>query len=244
MTRDTFAARQRVMRFLELKQQRHPSVRRIASHLAKTTSVVEIVYERERRADMAPVIAEAAAMCLGAWFGGIVCTPGQLWYRVDPQSGFEPIPADPAPATSTQGGAGTTIQYASPGAELARSVVKQKSGPQRVQRLRHWNKPLPASCPRCARALGSTNRSRASPKLPLAGHALVVGGAIVAFGLYAGSGLAIRSYMFVRASALAILLLPVLVVPGVIFCWLASRLPRILWLKCSRCGWKERFAWR
>lgn len=232
----------------DLEDAGHPARRQIALRLRRSVSAVEISAEFGWT-DPAFVFARAAALCLAAWYDGLVLMADGTWWEVDPADGWRELPPDPpdraAAAESPPGR--PTLRYARPdvaGARPATAAEEFLTDPPAPAVPPYGGRPTPpVDCPACGEELYPIASLRPRPRpTPLARllTAVAVASATV---IYIGGGLLVRSYMYVPAVILAAVLLPVALVPGIGIGLLAHRIPKVIGLRCRKCGWRGRFVW-
>lgn len=99
----------------------------------------------------------------------------------------------------------------------------------------------PIHCPTCGIELYPMKRLRPRPRLPVEGVALLLVSIVVAFGVFWGLGVLIRSIVFIPAIVLAIPLLAVALICALPIAYLAYKFPGVTTLRCRGCHWTGKF---
>ena len=102
---------------------------------------------------------------------------------------------------------------------------------------------IPTSCPRCRKVLYASSRLRPQPAGPPLALVLWIVGGVLSTAVLIGGFYLVRDYfgIFIPTVVLGPLLLVPAIIPGFLIGTMANRLPKTLKLRCSSCGWAERF---
>lgn len=99
---------------------------------------------------------------------------------------------------------------------------------------------VPEECPNCGRILYRVAHLRPAPSFSWPARGLVAVGALVAILICWGILTAVPTSERIRFRWLGMLLVLVGVITVLPFALFAYRLPKVLNIHCSRCGWRER----
>lgn len=100
---------------------------------------------------------------------------------------------------------------------------------------------IPDRCPGCGRDLYPLARLRPTPSFSAYAWLLVGAGSVVTVLVYWGGIILVRSLVWIPMWLLAFLWFPLALIPALGFGLLAHRFPKMLRMRCRRCGWKGRF---
>src|SRR5258708_5228101 len=100
---------------------------------------------------------------------------------------------------------------------------------------------IPTDCPRCGKRLYPLAATRPQPRMSLAAKVGFVIAATISVGIYWGGVLYFKYALGVPGKFMAYVLLIPAMVPGIVLAIPLGFLPNVLRLRCSKCGWWERY---